>query len=221
MKRRLGSECVIRSVHNLLPLGGKPILKDEDITAGLILKFFLNTHCKLPEKNINYEINPKYLYTNDLFGRIKKLRDVFLEFDEDGSRKMDISEMWEMFNMNNIHCTEKEILNLFFKDKKIPKGEVPGLDFYNFMSFALSKEADQDFRNFMRKINEQVQEEKRAKKRQLSEDKENLLISSEEDDRTDYLPMSFNKILDYFIEKGKERESKEVIGKAIVSLFNY
>ena len=89
------------------------------------------------------------------------------------------------------------------------------------MSFALSKEADQDFRNFMRKINEQVQEEKRAKKRQLSEDKENLLISSEEDDRTDYLPMSFNKILDYFIEKGKERESKEVIGKAIVSLFNY
>jgi len=66
-----------------------------------------------------------------------------------------------MFNQNQISCTEKEILDLFFSEKKIPIGEIPGLDFFNFMSFALSKKADQDFRNFMRSVKEKTQEEKR------------------------------------------------------------
>lgn len=57
-----------------------------------------------------------------------------------------------MFNTNKIPVTEEELIKLFFKDKPIPKGEEPYLDFYQFLQFALSKESDQDFRNFMRQL---------------------------------------------------------------------
>ena len=74
--------------------------------------------------------------------------------------------MVEMFNQNKIPATEKQLLELFFKDKKIPKGEEPGLDFYNFYNFALGKESDQDFRNLMRKIKKILKEEKIEKKKE-------------------------------------------------------
>jgi len=38
-----------------------------------------------------------------------------------------------------------------------------------------------------------------------------------EENNTKYLPMSFNKILDYFNEKGRRRECREVIENSIVS----
>ena len=57
-----------------------------------------------------------------------------------------------MFNKNSIEVVESELIKLFFKDKKIPRGEDPYLDFYQFMEFALSKEADQHYRNFMREV---------------------------------------------------------------------
>ena len=87
MKKRLTENCIIRNVHSLLPDGGNPKMKEEDITPSLILRFFLNNHCKLPDKNHFYNINPKYMYSYGFFDRIKKLRNIFLEFDADCSSK--------------------------------------------------------------------------------------------------------------------------------------
>ena len=57
-----------------------------------------------------------------------------------------------MFNKNNIEVEETELIKLFFKNKKIPRGEDPYLDFFQFMEFALSKDADQHYTNYMRDV---------------------------------------------------------------------
>jgi len=66
-------------------MNGVPIMKPEDITPNVILKWFLKEHLQPDDKFKNYHINPKYLYSNQFFDKIKKLRDIFMEFDEDGS----------------------------------------------------------------------------------------------------------------------------------------
>ena len=88
---------------------------------------------------------------------------------------MDLAEMWEKFKTNKIDCSEDDILNLFFKNKVIPKGEVPSLDFFNFMMFSLSSEADQDFRYLMRKLRNKAKEDKKlAKEERLKKKSEDI-----------------------------------------------
>ena len=65
-----------------------------------------------------------------------------------------------MFNKNNIEVEEPELIKLFFKNKKIPRGEDPYLDFFQFMEFALSKDADQHYRNFMRDVKNRLTKKK-------------------------------------------------------------
>ena len=89
---------------------------------------------KLSFKNVN--INPKYFFNDKTFEKVLKLKEIFLEFDEDGSRKMEINEMEEMFNTNHICATINELVTLFFKDKVIKQDEIMSLflDFYQFMA---------------------------------------------------------------------------------------
>jgi hypothetical protein len=132
-----------------------------------------------------------------MFEKVLKLKEIFLEFDEDGSRAMEIDEMVEMFNQNNISATMDELVTLFFKGKKFKPEDIEKLflNFYQFMMFSLTKE--QDFREFMRKIKEKY------KKNGIAEN------------QSVYLPMNFNYLLDYFINKGKERNSVDIIEKAV------
>jgi len=51
------------------------------------LKAFLKENNKKPDKFANIKITPKYFFSNFVMNKIKKLRDIFLEFDEDGSSK--------------------------------------------------------------------------------------------------------------------------------------
>lgn len=74
--------------------------------------------------------------------------------------KLEIDEMVEMFNRNNIDVTMDELLKLFFKGKAIPKNEDPYLNVYQFIEFALDKQSDQEFRNFMREIKKKIQKKK-------------------------------------------------------------
>ena len=69
--------------------------------------------------------------------KILKLKEIFLEFDEDGSRTMEIDEMVEMFNQNNISATMDELVTLFFKGKKFKSENIEKLflNFYQFMMF--------------------------------------------------------------------------------------
>ena len=101
------------------------------------------------------------------------------------------------------------------------------------MNFALSKKSDQDFRVFMRNIKEKKMKEK-EQERILEEEKkrknlENFEKGEEEvvddlfvDEKKEpvFFPMNFNLLLDYFINKGKERKSQKKIRRAIKMMRN-
>ena len=147
------------------------------------------------------EINPKYLYNESTFEKILKLREIFLEFDQRKTQKMDFDEILNMFNQNHIKADKKDIADLFFKGKRIKKEEdiaKLNMGFFQFIHFALRKE--QSFKEFMRKIKE---------KSNKNGENENT-----------YLPMDFNLIMDYFINKEKERHSINKLNKAIDLLDN-
>ena len=147
------------------------------------------------------EINPKYLYNESTFDKILKLREIFLEFDQRKTQKMDFDEILNMFNQNHIKADKKDIADLFFKGKKIKRKEdiaKLNMGFFQFIKFALKKE--QNFKEFMRKIKE---------KNKKSGDNENA-----------YLPIDFNLIMDYFINKEKQRHSINKLKKTMNILDN-
>ena len=147
------------------------------------------------------EINPKYLFNESTYDKILKLKEVFLEFDQKKTQKMDFYEILNMFNHNHIKADKKDIADLFFKGKRLKRKEdiaKLNMGFFQFVRFALKKE--QNFKEFMRKIKE---------KSKNNDDKENL-----------YLPMDFNLIMDYFINKEKERHSINKLKKAVDTLNN-
>ena len=193
-RNKYSDKMIKKSIYSLLPNCGIPVIpenEDEESKRHREMIMFLNSFKgpKGREKFIN--INPKYFYDSKTFQTILKLKKIFLEFDEDGNRRMEIDEMYKMFNENHINVNFDELVDLFFTGKKFKKEDIMKLylDFYQFLQFALNK--GDEYRQFMRNI-----KKKRNKK-------------------NEYLPMSFNSTLDYFIFKGKERSSKEIIKKAL------
>ena len=202
LRQKYSNSLLEKSINTLLPDNGRPVIPDDesenDRKHRKLMEFLESTKPVIErEKNVN--INPKYFFDKKTFEKILKLKEIFLEFDEDGSRKMEIDEMLEMFNQNNICAELNELVQLFFKDDKSKCKNIMSLylDFYQFMLFALNNE--QDFRNFMRDIKEKYKKDKKK---------------YEKEGKT-YLPMSFNLVLDYFIIKGKERSSLEIIKKSM------
>ena len=51
------------------------------------MKKFLKEYYKKEDKFDKIDITPKYFFSELIMNKIKKLRDIFLEFDEDGSSK--------------------------------------------------------------------------------------------------------------------------------------
>jgi hypothetical protein len=97
------------------------------------------------------------------------------------------------------------------------------------MNFALSKSSDQDFRIFMRKVKEKIVKEKELdrieeeKRKNSMENKEEEVVDDlfvDEKKEPVFLPMNFNLLLDYFINKGKERKSQKKIRRAIKMMRN-
>jgi len=203
-----------------LPNNGKPVIPDneseEDKRHRKMIEFLESMKEPLGrERYVN--INPKYFFTKATFENVLKLKKIFLEFDKDGNRRMELDEMLEMFMSNKISANINDLVELFFKGKKFKEKEVMKLylNFHQFIYFALTK--DQDFRQFIRIIKERAEKEKEKK----IKEKKKLGITNNsnekdyENEKDGYLPMSFNSLLDYFVDKGKERASKEVINKAI------
>ena len=201
LRSKYSDSILEKSINTLLPNNGKPVIPDdeteEEKNHRLLMEFLVSSK-PVNEKEKNVDINPKYFFDKVTFEKILKLKKIFLEFDEDGSRKMELDEMLTMFNQNHINVDIKELVNLFFKSKKFKEKDIMKLylDFYQFMEFAINKE--QDFRDFMREIKEKYKRSKDWK-----------------DDHNTYLPMNFNLVLDYFIIKGKERSAIEVIENSI------
>lgn len=212
-----------KSIYSLFPNNCEPMLKE--ITPMRMLMEWLSHYCKPTEKNKNLLINPKYFFSTEIYQKILKLKDIFLEFDEDGSRKMEIDEMVTMFKTNHINVTEDELCSLFFKGKKYKKEDINKLylDFYQFMQFALDKKSNNDFANFMKKIKEKLIKEKQINKSNIIPEKDvkNALFLNKNVEEPLFLPMNFNLVLDYFIKKGKERQSQKKIRRAIKKMKNF
>ena len=204
LRSKYSDSLLEKSINTLLPDNGKPVIPDDE-TEGeknhRLLMEFLESLKPVNEKEKNVNINPKYFFDKETFEKILKLKKIFLEFDEDGSRKMELDEMLTMFNQNRINADINELVNLFFKNQKFKEKDVMKLylDFYQFMEFAINQE--QAFRDFMREIKEKYKKDKNWK-----------------DDHNTYLPMNFNLVLDYFIIKGKERSAIEVIENSITAM---
>ena len=203
-----------KSIYSLLPNNGKPIIPEDESEFDKRHRQMIEylESFKGPggrEKYVN--INPKYFYDNTTFKKILKLKEMFLEFDKKGNHKMVIKEIVDLFKQNNINIDINEIKELFFKNVKIrnKKDEAKNLlylDFYQFMEFALKRE--QDFRQFMRGVKKRNKKEENVK---------NLKTFNYNDKKNDkiYIPMNFDLIFDYLINKEKQRHSIEVVENAI------
>ena len=233
--KKYNEDLIKKSIYSLFPNNCQPIMKDEEWTLPRILREFLTHYLKPEDKYKDIWINPKYFFSKEVYESILKLKEIFLQFDEDGSRKMEIDEMTTMFNINNINVTEEDLCGLFFKGKKYKQEDINKLylDFFQFMNFALSKKSDQDFRVFMRNIKEKkmkekeqerkAEEEKRKKHLENFEDNEEEVVDDlfvDEKKEPVFFPMNFNLLLDYFINKGKERKSQKKIRRAIKMMRN-
>ena len=234
-KKKYNEDLIKKSIYSLFPNNCQPIMKEEEWTPGRKLREFVTHYRKRKDKYKDTWINPKYFFSKEVYESILKLKEIFLQFDEDGSRKMEIDEMTTMFNTNNINVTEEDLCGLFFKGKKYKKEDINKLylDFFQFMNFALSKKSDQDFRVFMRNIKEKKMKEKEQERIAEEEKKKKQLenFEGEEEEVIDdlyvdekkepvFFPMNFNLLLDYFINKGKERKSQKKIRRAIKMMRN-
>ena len=206
LRNKYSDSVVEKSVLSLLPEKSKdiPIIYKEDLKKNKRFQKMMDylDSFKGPVGREKYvDINPKYFFNESTFDKILKLREIFLEFNQRKTQKMEFDEILNMFNKNHIKADKNDIANLFFKGKKIKKKEdivKLNLGFFQFIRFALKKE--QNFKEFMRKIRE---------KNIKNKDNENI-----------YLPMNFNLIMDYFINKEKERHSINHLKKAVDILDN-
>ena len=101
-------------------------------------------------KHVNLEL----IYPKISIERIKKIRDLFLEFDEDKSRTFDQNELYLMFNMNKIPITFDEVNYLFgFTNSK------KGLTFNEFIQLTVSQYFSNKFKKLiMGKIRHRTKE---------------------------------------------------------------
>ena len=214
LRRKFPETVINKSIYTLLPNNGKPVVPENE-TEGekrhRLMIAYLESLKGPTGKDQYIEINPKYFFNKQTWDSVLKLKKIFLDFDEDGNRRMELDEMQEMFNANKINASINDLVDLFFKGKKFKESEVMKLylNFHQFINFALTK--DKEFREFMRNIKRKIEKENKLKN-QNNITKDN---NEEDEEKGQYLPMTFKSLLDYFVDKGKQRTSKEIINKAI------
>jgi hypothetical protein len=106
-----------------------------------------------------------------------------------------------MFNANDIPVKYEDLRKLFLHHHHVDSNlnDENKIDFYKLALFSISQQSDQDYRNFMRKL------------------KEKMDIGGQQKER--YLPMSFNKTLEYFSDRGKIRANMMNIKSNIVKYY--
>ena len=160
LRKRVDQSILKSSVSSLIP--DKETTDDQEVKKKLLKPKYYDFYNKENSK-VKLNINPKYLFTDSTLKKIIKLRNIFLEFDEDGSKMLELHELMTMFETNNIPVSMHDLLTLFFnKNTEFKKNEEPYLDFYQLFLFALDPNCEFKFRNFMRKIKQQISFENTA-----------------------------------------------------------
>lgn len=124
LRKRIDLSVIKKSVTSLLPDNGKPVIpEDEDPQdkRKRELKEFLQSNYRINDKYKNLNINPKYLFNEETFKKVKKLKKIFIDFDDDGSRAMEVNEIHNLFNKNGINAKMDELIYLFFEKKNVKK----------------------------------------------------------------------------------------------------
>ena len=103
------------------------------------------------------QLKPELLFQKSTLEKIYQLRDIFLEFDEDRSRTLEISELFTMFNSNGIPVTKDELIDLFTwkTDEKKQIWEYK-LTFLDFVEFSFSDVCEVKFRELMKNIKKRM-----------------------------------------------------------------
>ena len=94
------------------------------------------------------------LFQKNSLEKIKKIRDLFIEFDTDKSRTLDQNELYLMFNLNKIPIKYDEIKELFGFSHKMKF-----ISFYDFIKLTVNEEFSRKFRNFiMNKVKDRIKD---------------------------------------------------------------
>lgn len=137
------------------------------------------------------QLKPELLFQKSTLDKIYQLRDIFLEFDEDRSRTLEISELFKMFNSNGIPVSKDELIDLFtWKTEEKKQIWEYKLTFLDFVEFSLSDVCEVKFRELMKKIKQRMNQQV-------------------------YFPMTLKQSLEYIFNKGKINTNIKKIQRGI------
>ena len=143
-----------------------------------------NTVCKR-------KLKPEKLFHASILEKIYQLRDIFLHFDKDRSRTLEISELCSMFNSNKIPITKNELIDLFtHPGEQRRKSWQYKVTFLDFVEFCLNEQCQHKYRTLMTKI-------KNRTKNKV------------------YIPMSLQQTLEYIYNETKIQSCFNKIQKGI------
>ena len=137
------------------------------------------------------KLRPEHLFHASILEKIYQLRDIFLHFDKDRSRTLEISELCSMFNSNKIPITQDELIDLFtHPGEKRRQSWQYKVTFLDFVEFCLNEQCQHKYRLLMTKI------KNRTKNRV-------------------YIPMSLQQTLEYIYNETKIQSCMNKIQKGI------
>ena len=143
-------------------------------------------------KNIKLEL----LFNKTTLSKIYQMRDMFLEFEEDHSRTLELRELLTMFNSNGIPITKEEIAYLFLgKPMNDHSYQSYKISFLDLVLFALNNENEDKFRNVMKRIKARTKTKT-------------------------FIPMTIIESLGYVFKKGKITKNISTIQKCINKISN-
>ena len=158
------------------------------------LQSIVRPNSRFPFLHNDKTLKPELLFQKTTLEKIRQLRDIFLQFDADHSRTLEISELFTMFNTNGIPVTKDELIDLFtLRDQKKKKIWEYKLTFLDFVNFSLSEECEAKYRLLMKKVKQRTNSDI-------------------------YLPMTLKQTLEHIFNKGKIKLNIAKINKEINKL---
>ena len=165
------------------------ILEDKNALQSIV-----RPNSRFPFLHNDKTLKPELLFQKTTLEKIRQLRDIFLQFDADHSRTLEISELFTMFNTNGIPVTKDELIDLFtLRDQKKKKIWEYKLTFLDFVNFSLSEECEAKYRLLMKKVKQRTNSDI-------------------------YLPMTLKQTLEHIFNKGKIKLNIAKINKGINKL---